>query len=151
MSENKAIFSDEETSFGDANPVLGAEYERARRVAGSIVNAFSAKYFEPMIKEFSEKLYSELLNSTDVFFESDVESNLQSEIWHATSSVVRALLSGEKWALNKYPLNKSHDGEKIRACIFKEHKDELIGLRVVELEAENERLEKIIASYRDRS
>ncbi len=125
---------------GAKNPFLGPHYFAARDAVEKFMAKFEAEQFEPIVKKAADDLYGKLLESVENHLMFDVESNLQGEIWRGVDNSVKALLSGEDWALVRYALTDRHDGKKIREAIAKHIPEELQMMRVSELEAENKRL-----------
>lgn len=126
-------------------PGLGPGYFAARKSAAKFVDGFDADQFEPIVKKASEDFYQKLLDDVQSYLASNVEDNLQGEIWRGVDDGVKALLTGEKWALTRYALTDRHDGAKLREAICKHIPAELMSARLVDLEAENAQLSKDLA------
>lgn len=121
---------------------LGPNYFVAREVAETFIKDFTAEQFEPLAKEFADTVYSKVLDSFQEYLMSNTEMNIQSEIWRRIDDTVKALLSGEKWAMERFLLGERYDCEKIRATVATYIPAELQDKRLSELQAENERLAK---------
>ena len=133
-------FTESDISDGGRHVVLGPAYFAARRVAEQLMQGVES---EPLIKVL-KKCADDLTNGIYTYIEdgmrSDLESNLQGHIRDMVERTVRALLTGEEWALNQYPLAKYHDGEQIRAAVAKHGGDPLLMMRIADLETEVGRL-----------
>jgi acylphosphatase len=123
-------------------PVLGPHYFAARAVAEKFMAQFdTAEHCEPVIKKAADDMYSALHERLEQFLLSDVENNLQGTIWNQIDESVKALLSGQRWALERYALGTRYDCDKIREAVAKHIPEELQNARIKELELEIERLQ----------
>lgn len=129
---------------------LGPNYFAAREVAEKFMEKFEADQFKPFIKKVADELYSQMQTSLERYLLGDVESNIQGTIWRQIDDSVKAILSGEKWAINKYLLAERYGCDKIRAAVAKVVPKELQDARVADLEAEVERLKDQVRSYQSR-
>lgn len=116
-------------------PGLGPHYFAARSTAEKFMADFQAEHFEPLIKRAAEELYDKMLTSLHDHLLSDTESNLHSFMWRQIDESVKALLSGERWALEQYALGARYDHEKIRAAVAVHIPTELQDKRIADLEA----------------
>jgi hypothetical protein len=123
-------------------PSLGPHYFVARDVAEKFMAGFEAEHFEPVVKKAADDLYSALHERLESFLMSDVESNIQGTIWRQIDESVKALLSGQRWALERYLLGPKYEHDKIRAAVAKVIPEELQNARIKDLEEEIERLRK---------
>lgn len=130
--------------------VLGPAYFDASSVAERFMAKFKDEQFEPLVKEFTDKFRDELWSDITCSLLSDTEMNLQGELHRMVDSTVFALLTGDKWAIERYPLAKYHDGEKVRAALSKTAGDQIAQARIADLEAENKRLEDRVKSLQGR-
>jgi hypothetical protein len=121
---------------------LGPEYFAARKASQAFMEKFEAEHFKPMVDQFVDAFRDKLWSDIDTFLLSDTESNLHLSMSRMVEGTVQALLSGEQWALNRYPLTKFHDGIKIRKAIAEHIGDEIARLRITELESEIVELKK---------
>lgn len=134
---------------GAEHPVLGPHYFAARYAAEKLLADFDATEFNPILKKMADDLYSALHQRVEDYLLSNVECNLQGTIWRQIDDSVKALMSGEKWALDRYALTeKYNNGEKIREAVAKHIPVELQNARIADLEAEVKRLKENLAWYR---
>lgn len=63
---------------------------------------------------------------------------------------VKALLSGKKWALERYCLGSRYDQDEVRRAIAAHIPKEIQDARIADLEAEVEKLNREIGYLRDR-
>lgn len=151
MSE-EATFTDDDIAEGAAHPALGPAYFAARRVVEGAMAAFQDEHIEqhvkPIIKKTSDELYEHLMRTTQDYLWSNAEMNLQGEMWRMVDQIVKALLSGEGWAVKKYVLGERYDCDKVRATVAQHVPVELQDARIADLEAEVTRLTDEIAWLR---
>lgn len=129
---------------------LGPNYFAARAEAERFMASFQAEHFAPMIKKMAEEFHTKMQEDLEDHLLSDVECNLHTKMWHQIDESVKALLSGEKWALTKYALGARYECDKIREAIARHIPAELQDARIADLEAEIERLRKDNEVYRRR-
>lgn len=128
----------------DADTVLGPRYDEATEVTKRFMEKFEAEHFEPMLKKFVDTFQDRLWTEVTCFLINDTASNLQSEIYNGIESSVKALLSGERWALERYALADRYDVKAVRETVAKHIAPELQDRRLAELETENEDLKRTI-------
>lgn len=130
--------------------VLGPNYFAAREVAEAFMAKFEVDHFKPLLKKAADELYSQMQESLESYLLGDVESNIQGTIWRQIDDSVKAILSGEKWAVSKYMLGERYDCDKVREAVAKVIPKELQDARVKDLEAEVERLKESLRHYQNR-
>ena len=121
---------------------LGPAYFAARRVVDAAVQDFQDKELEPLVKASVDAFYSKLQDAVETSLWSDAEMNLQGKMWHMVDETVKALLTGEKWALERYCLGSRYEHEKVRAAVAAHIPQELQDKRVADLEAQVLQLSK---------
>ena len=137
MSED--IFTDADIEQGQ--DVLGSEYFAGRKIAERFMTKFQDDHFKPLIEEFAKQFRDKLWTDVANWLLLDTESNLHNEIAPMVEGTLQAILTGERWALNRYALAAKYgDGEKLRAAIVKHVPIELQDARMADLEAENAKL-----------
>lgn len=129
-------------------PELGPHYFAARKTAEEFMAKFEPEHFDPLIKKAADAFMMQMQESLEGWFLGNVESNIQGEIWRRIDDSVRALLSGERWALERYALGSRYNCDKIRAAVATHIPAELQDARLKDLEAENDRLRKDIEIMR---
>lgn len=145
-------FTAQELAEAEAYPSLGPQYTRSRNIAERFMAEFEDEHFKPLIEKFASDLQDKLWSDITRSLISDTESNLTDEVRRMVAGTVRALLTGEEWALNYYPLAREMYGDapKIRAAIFEQCRDQIADLRVAELEKQVADLTSTVASLRGR-
>ena len=103
---------------------------------------FSDEQFKPLIDAFTDQFRDKLWDSVKDCMLSDVEMNMQIEVCGMVEGTIRALLTGEEWAMKRYPFCDYRDGNKIRAKIAEHVGDEIAKRRIADLEKEVKRLEE---------
>ncbi len=129
---------------------LGPAYFAAQRVVEDAMKAYTTEHAAPLVKEATDKFYAAIQQCIEDALWSDAEMNLRGKMWRMVDETVKALLSGEKWALKQYALGSRYDGEKVRAAIANHIPEELQNKRISDLEARIGELEKDIAYWRQR-
>lgn len=152
MSDVEPVFTDEDMECAEQYPALGPQYRHAQRAAERFMAAFEDEHFKPLIGKFAEDFQDKLWSDLTQSLLSDTESNLRYEVQRMVEGTVNALLTGEEWALNFYPLAKAMYGEapKIRAAIFEQCRDQITDLRVADLEKQVADLTSTVSSLQGR-
>lgn len=117
-------------------PVLGPQYFVALKIAADLMAKFEAKHFKPLVEKFTDEFRSALWPAVEDHLLSDTECNLQGTIWRRIDETVKALLSGEEWAVTRYALGSRYDAAAVRAAIAAHIPVELQQARLLDLEAE---------------
>lgn len=150
--ENVADFTADDIRQGEEHPTLGPAYFAANRVMAAAMAAFKEEHIDkhvaPIIKKASDDLYENVMRATQDYLFSNAEMNLQGEMWRMVDQIVKALLSGEGWAMKKYVLGERYDCEAVRAAVAKLVPGELQSARIADLEAEVKRLADQVAWLR---
>jgi DNA-binding transcriptional regulator GbsR (MarR family) len=131
-------------------PGLGPHYFAARDAVEQFMAKFEPEHFAPLLKKFTDSFYEQMLESLQASLMFDLESNLQSHLWRGIDDSVKALMTGERWALERYALGERWDHEKIREAVAKHIPAELQDARIKDLEAEVDRLRKDAEFYKRR-
>lgn len=137
-----SVFTSDDLAFGEQYPVLGPHYEAGRKVAEAFMEKFQAEHFKPLVEKMADEFRDRLWSDLETFLLSDVTSNLHGSMDRMVEGSVQAILTGEKWALDFYPLTQRHDGQKVREAVLTHCRDQITDMRVAELEAEVEKLKK---------
>jgi len=140
---DEAITS-EDFQKGLEEPSLGPHYFSSRRFAEEIMKDVETTFFADALKKFSDELYRAMLEKTDDWLASDAEANMQSHIWRTIDDIVKGILSGEKWIVDRYALGSKYECERIRTTLAKHIQKELQDARIADLEAEVKRLQENI-------
>ena len=122
--------------FKDAerHDTLGPAYFAARRAAEALVQGVESEPLKKVVDKVTEDMRTALYAYVEDYMRDDMEQNLQHYIRDMVERTVRALLTGEQWALNQYPLAKYHDGEQIRIAVAKHGGEPLLMVRIADLE-----------------
>lgn len=123
-------------------PGLGPHYFAAADIARKFMEQFEAEHFEPLAKKFADEFYTKALDALQVFLLGNTEANIQGYIWRGVDESVKALLSGQKWAIERYALGDRYNCDEIRAAVAKHVPVELQNARIADLEKEVERLKE---------
>lgn len=122
--------------------LLGPAYFAARRVCERALADFQAEHAKPLVDDIVQNIADRLWDSVQSSLWGDVELNLQSQMWGMVDETVKALLSGQRWALERYALGSRYDHQAVRAAIAKHIPTELQDARIAELEAKIASLEE---------
>lgn len=142
------MFEPDEIDDGQKSPTLGPGYFAARKFSEQLVAGVDAEIFQPILKKASDDFYSQIKDALEAFLISDVESNVQGEIWRTADNIVQALLTGEDWAMKKYLIGDRYDCAKVRATVAAYVPKELQDARVADLEQQVVALKKDNEFYR---
>lgn len=141
----KIIEEDQRVGYletGAEAPVLGPVYFSARDFAERLLANFNEAGFKPLLEKAAAEFREKLWDDVQDHLRSDSECNVQGFIWHEVDNIVKALLSGERWAMERYVLGPRYDCEKVRAAVAAHLGPELLAARVKDLEAEVKRMEE---------
>lgn len=147
--DDAPIFTEDDIEFGENTPVLGPEYSAARRFMEGFAESFREEHMQPftdeIVKTVTEKIREKVWEDFNEYLLTDTEYNAQGAIYRMVNDTVKALLSGEKWAMDRYPLAARYDAEKVRAAIAGHIPDGIAKARIADLEKQvadlNERLD----------
>lgn len=133
------MFSEQAMAEAAKYESLGPAYFEARPIVERHMEKFQAEHFQPLIGEFVKLFEDKLWDSVRDHLLSDTEMNIHGEVYRMVDDCVAALLSGERWAIERYVLGK-YNQEKVRAAIAKHIPQELQDARIADLEKDVERL-----------
>ena len=136
------FLTDADIAEGTEHLTLGPAYFAARRVCASAIEAFEAEHMAPIVKKLTDEVTDKLWDVVRDHLWSDTEYNLQGQMWRMVDDCVKALLSGEEWAVRKFALGERYDCEKVRAAVAKHIPVELQDARIADLEKEVARLQE---------
>lgn len=134
----------------DEDGTLGPAYFAARRAVEQAMQPFTNEMLGPILKEATDAFYKKLQDTVESFLWLDAEMNLQGKMWRMVDETVKALLSGEEWAVKRYCLGPRYDHDKVRAATAKHIPQELQDARIADLQAENAQLAKDLEWHRRR-
>ena len=138
-------FTAEDIAQGQEYSSLGPGYFAGKRLAEMALTNMKPEDVQPILKKAADDFYALMLESVENALKIDDENNVQSKIRAMLDDTVRALLTGQKWALERYPLANYYDGAAIREAIFAQCKDQMVDARVAELEREVANLKSSLA------
>lgn len=144
------MITEKDIEDGKEYPTLGPAYFSARRMADAALADFRNQHLDDLVKASVAAFYEKLQEAVERSIIGDAECNIQGHIWRTVDDTVKALLTGEKWALERYCLGSRYDHEKVRAAIAAHIPKELQDARIADLEAVIERQDRDIKSLRDR-
>jgi hypothetical protein len=140
-----------ETDFKECNnSTLGVHYFSARRIVNDAMSSLGNKDFSEIVKTASDLIYRHIQDAVEASMWADAEANLQGKVWHMVDDIVRGLLSGEKWLMDRYVLGEIYDCEKVRATVAKHIGDELAAKRIADLEDALAKAKQDLEWYRGR-
>lgn len=133
----ESTFTQDDINVG---PILGPEYRASTRMAEAMLAKFSAEHMKPLVDEFADTFREKLWDDVRDWLLSDTEMNIASEVRHMVEQTIQALLTGEEWAMKRYPFADYSKGEKVRAAVAKHGGDELLMRRIADIEKELRRV-----------
>lgn len=143
------ITSDDIKTASNMQP-LGPHYFSSRRFAEEVMKDVEMKFFDPALKKFSDDIYAAVLEKVGDWLASDSEANVQGHIWRTVDEIVRGVLSGEQWIMDRYALGSKYDCATAREAIARHVPKELQDARISDLEEEIKRLNETIKFLRQR-
>jgi hypothetical protein len=114
--------------------VLGPAYFAARRVAEKVMAGVEVEPLHKVATKVVDDIRDAVYEYVEDHMRSDMESNLQGHITDIVDSTVKALLTGEDWAMNRYPLSTRCDAVDVRAACAKHGGEPLLLARIADLE-----------------
>lgn len=145
MSE---VFTDEDVLKATTAPTLGPAYFAARRMGEALMVGAEASPFVAVAKKCIDEIQVAVYQYAEDYLRNDMEDNLAGHVRDMVERTVRALLTGEEWAMRQYPMAQYHDGEKVRAAVAKHGGEPLLLARITDLEKEVARLTETLKYYR---
>jgi hypothetical protein len=121
---------------------LGPHYQPAQKFAEQLFSSSEGEDFRKVIDEAAKRFTDKVEESFFDWVISDAESNVQSHIWRTVDDMVKALLSGERWAMERYVLDGRYDTARVREAVAAVCGDEVQKLRIQDLEAEVKKLKE---------
>lgn len=151
MSENlDPIITQDDYTQGQEMPVLGPAYFSSRRIVNAALQRLTADDARQIADGIAKQVYERIQEIAEDALWSDAEMNLQGKSWRMVDEIVRGILSGEKWLIERYALGARYDCDKIREAVARHIPREIMQARIADLEAENERLRKDLEFARGR-
>jgi hypothetical protein len=139
MSDELVKFTDEDKAM---HPALGPQWSAAQRLAEALMPQYSPEILKPILDKAADQLRGMLWNDVRDWIIQDTEQNVAGRVSEMVEQTVKALLTGDKWAIDNYPFADYEKGEKIRAAVAKHGGDALLMARIADLEKQVENLEK---------
>lgn len=132
---NNDTMTAEDIAEAEKYSSLGPAYFAAQRICKRAMVAFEAEHMKPLVEEFAKQVQDVLWDSVRDSLWDDTEMNLQGRMWDLVDRTVKALLTGEQWALERYALGSRYDCAAIRAAVASHIPTELQDPRIADLEA----------------
>lgn len=150
MSDAPPIITDEDKAFAAEHPSLGANWNTSYRIAEAVMADWQDDDFKKIVDKAVDAIGEKLWDSVRDSLAFDTQCNIRGYIRQMVDETVIALLLGERWALERYPLAKNHDGEKIRKAIAEHIPDEIIDGRLSDIAADNAYLRNAVKALKER-
>ena len=106
-------------------PTLGPEYFAGRRIAERMFRNMEPEFFKPFVDKAADEMADALWDKVRDSLLMDTEYNVHGAIRHMVEQTVFALLSGQQWAMERYPYEGYSSGAAVRKAIADEHGREL--------------------------
>jgi hypothetical protein len=124
----------EDIKQGEHYATLGPAYFAARRVAERVMSGTDTEPLQKVATKVVDDIRDAVYEYVEDHMRSDLESNLQGHLVDMVDSTVAALLTGEAWAMNRYPLSTRYDAVDVRAACAKHGGEPLLMARIADLE-----------------
>ena len=140
-------FTDDDIAIGRT---LGPEYRASQRFAEGVMKGFQEEHLQPIIKMIIDQVTDKLWDVARDYLLADTETNVAGAVRDMVNQTVDALLTGKKWAMDRYLYADYSRGEDIRKAVAAHGGDELLMRRIADLEAELAKRDETIRFLRDR-
>lgn len=130
-------------------PTIEPEWTRGHEKAEQVIAQFEAEHFKPILEKLSDAMSERLWNLLRDYLLSDTESNIEGHMRHRIESSVQALLGAERWAVDKYVMDKYDAGKDIRKTLAALIPQELQDARINDLETELAKLRNDLQQERE--
>jgi len=134
---------------GKGYEVLGPAYFAARRIAERVWLGSDEQPFKDIAKKAAEQVQEALYDYVETHMLSDLEVNFQGALYQLVDDTVQALLTGQSWAMSRYPLSTRYDAVEVRAAVAKHGGEPLLMARIADLEGEIARLNSELTRERE--
>lgn len=134
MSPTTLGLTPDDITEAESYPVLGAAYFSARRASEVLFAGATDDPYKQVVDKTVKLLQDGLYEYVEGFILSDLERNVAGRVRAMVDDTVNALLTGEAWAMERYPYAAYQDGEKVRAAVAKHGGDVLLMQRIADLE-----------------
>lgn len=142
------IFTDEDFAKAETYQVLGPAHYSARRMAEELMQGTESAPFKQVADKCIDEIRTAVYEYVEDHLRLDLELNIGGHVRDAVERTVRALLTGEEWAMRQYPMAQNHDGEAIRKAVAAHGGESLLTARIADLEKEIARLKEDLNWYR---
>src|SRR3990167_7940111 len=105
------VFTTDDLKSAEDFPTLGPAYYAARRASEAFFAGSETEPFKKVVAKVVDDLRDQLYDYVEAHILGDLENNIQLHVRRMVERTVQALLTGNEWAMNQYPLSKYHDGE----------------------------------------
>lgn len=136
------MITDAHVAEAEKFQTLGPAYFCSREVVERAMAGVQTSDLRPLLDAFVKQFSDAVWSGMQDHLLSDTEMNLQGAMYRQVDDIVKYMLSGEKWAVEKYALGDRYDCANVRAAIAKHLPDDIRNARISDLEAEVERLRK---------
>lgn len=129
---------------------LGPAYFAARRAAEALMANADTSPFQDVAKKAADDVRGQVYDYIEHYILSDLECNIQGHVTRMVDDTVCALLTGQAWAMDRYPYYAYSRGEEVRAAVAKHGGEKLLMARIADLEKEIERLRESLRWAQER-
>lgn len=147
MNNNDCEKTDEQLC--EYSHTLEPEWTRGREKAQQVMAQFEAEHFAPILKKLADAMTEHLWDILRDYLLSDTESNLEGHMRHRIELSVRALLGAERWAVDKYVMDKYDEGKTIRKTLAALIPEQVQDAMIADLEKENKELREDLKRERE--
>jgi|ERR1043165_1301130 hypothetical protein len=124
----------------EGSPHIEPEWTRSHVIAEQITERFEAEHFKPLLKKIEDYVSEHLWDMVRDSLLGDTTHNIAGHICHRVECTVKALLGGNKWAVDKYVMDQYDGGKSIRKALASVIPTEIMDARIADLEKDNEKL-----------
>lgn len=140
------VFTAEDFAEAEDFPTLGPDYFAARRFMDGFTAGWTDEHLAPLAetisKAVSEQIRDKVWDDFKDYLLQNTQYNAAGEIRHMVEGTVTALLSGNEWAMKRFPLTEGYDADGIRKAVAAHIGDKVAAARIADLEKQVADLEE---------
>ena len=138
--------TEQDVAENKGHEALGPAYFTARRAAAALMQGATSQPFDVVVKKCGDDLTHALYEYLEVFVISDLQAALHDHIHRMVDNTVEALLTGQDWAMQRYPFADYDRGKDVREAVAKHGGEPLLMRRITDLEETVTRLKQVLRS-----
>jgi hypothetical protein len=147
-SVSEPIFTERDQQQSERSS-LGPHYFASRRIVDAALAPLTSADAKEIAETVAKQIYDRIQEVAEESLWMDAEMNLQSKMWRMVDEIVKGILGGDRGAVERYALGERYRCEDVRKAIAAHFPQEIMAARIVDLEAENKRLQDALSRERE--